>query len=92
MRCAAASVAAGILLKLAAAARAMLEEIGARRCTRSGETAASLRVARHNDTRDVRPRPRGSGSDQVADPATDLGVPVGMQLGDRGVTDQPGSG
>jgi uncharacterized membrane protein YcaP (DUF421 family) len=34
----------------------------------------------------------GSGSDQVADPAADLGMPVGMQLGDRGIADQPGSG
>jgi hypothetical protein len=26
----------------------------------------------------------GSGADQVADPAADLGAPVGVQLGDRG--------
>lgn len=34
----------------------------------------------------------GSGPNQVADPATDLGVPFRMQLGNRSITDQPGSG
>ena len=31
----------------------------------------------------------GSGADQIADPAVDLGVPVGLQLRDRGIADQP---
>ena len=72
-----------ILVKLAAAALAMPDEIGRK--------ALYQVVGPPQGTRDVR-RGAGSGSAQVADPVTDLGVPVGMQLGDRGVTDQPGSG
>ena len=66
-----------ILVKLAAAALAMPDEIGRK--------ALYQVVGPPQGTRDVR-RGAGSGSDQVADPATDLGVPVGMQLSDRGVT------
>ena len=33
-----------------------------------------------------------SGADQIADAPADLGVPVRMQLSDRFITDQPGSG
>jgi GNAT superfamily N-acetyltransferase len=34
----------------------------------------------------------GSGADQVADAPADLGVPVGMQFGDRFIPDQPSAG
>jgi GNAT superfamily N-acetyltransferase len=34
----------------------------------------------------------GSGTDQVADVPVDLSVPVGMQFGDRSVTNQPSAG
>lgn len=59
-----------------------------------GEPPAGLRfgwptVSRQLTHRDVR---RGSGSDQVADPAADLGVPVGVQLRERAIADEPGPG
>lgn len=60
-------------------------------CPVMGRQTLRHAVDRHKDIRDVRRGP-GSGSDQIADSAANLSVPVGMQLGDRGITDQPDSG